>query len=153
MLINVPQYIDVEDKVAGPLTMKQLGWMIVMGVLLFIDWSVFPKIPAIIFAIPIVLFFVALAFYKPYGQPLGSFVIFGILYFFKPKFYIWKRTAEKIQIPQRAMQPQQTTVRKENQNKEKLLSNLGDLAKVLDSGGAEKNAQILSILKKREAKK
>lgn len=152
MLINVPQYIDVEDKVAGPLTVKQLLWMIAMAVTLFVFWSAFPKPAAIILAIPTVILFVALAFYKPYGQPLGSFLLFGIMYFFRPKFYVWKRTTEKIQVPQHVPKVQET-VRADNANKEKLLNNLGDLAKLLDSGGAEKNEQIVSILKKREAKK
>ena len=44
MLINVPQYIDVEDKVAGPLTLKQLGWMLAMGIILLILWNVFSGI-------------------------------------------------------------------------------------------------------------
>ncbi|EKD71060.1 MAG: hypothetical protein ACD_46C00281G0001, partial [uncultured bacterium] len=42
MLINVPQYIDVEDKVAGPLTIKQLGWLIALGIMLLILWNVVP---------------------------------------------------------------------------------------------------------------
>lgn len=152
MLINVPQYIDVEDKVAGPLTVKQLGWMIAMGVILFVVWSVLPKTAAIIIAIPIAVLFVALAFYKPYGQPLGSFLLFGIIYFFRPKLYIWKRTAETIRIPQHVPSAQ-GAVKTQGANKEKLLNNLGDLARVMDSGGAEKSEKILEILKKREDKK
>lgn len=151
MLINVPQYIDVEDKVAGPLTVKQLLWMIAMAVIIFILWSALPKMAAIVLAIPVAILFVALAFYKPYGQPLGSFVLFGILYFFKPKFYVWKRTVEKIEIPQHVPQVQENKM--ENTNKEKLLKNLGDLARVMDSGGTEKNEEIMNILKKRETKK
>jgi len=27
MLFNVPQFIDIEDKIVGPLTAKQLGWL------------------------------------------------------------------------------------------------------------------------------
>ena len=68
MLINVPQYIDVEDKVAGPLTMKQLGWMIVMGITLLILWNVLPFAGFLVIGFPIAMVFVALAFFKPYGQ-------------------------------------------------------------------------------------
>lgn len=152
MLINVPQYIDVEDKVAGPLTAKQLGWMIVMGIILFIMWSMLPKIAAIIAAIPVVLIFVALAFYKPYGQPLGSFVMFGVLYFFKPKFYIWKRAVEKIELPH-SISKVETKAKMDNSNKEKMLSNVSELAMIMDSDGKEKNEKILEILKNRQLKK
>ena len=39
MLFNVPQYIDVEDKIVGPLTGKQLLWMIGMGIMLLVLWN------------------------------------------------------------------------------------------------------------------
>jgi hypothetical protein len=41
MLFNVPQFIDVEDKIAGPLTVKQVLWLIGMGAVLFIVWTFF----------------------------------------------------------------------------------------------------------------
>ena len=70
MMFNVPQFIDVEDKIAGPLTVKQLLWMIGMvAVLLAIFFSLDGAV-MVIAAIPVVLLFVALAFYRPNGQPL-----------------------------------------------------------------------------------
>ena len=39
MISNVPQFIDTEDKIVGPLTAKQLGWMAVGGVLFLIVWT------------------------------------------------------------------------------------------------------------------
>src|SRR6266702_3308356 len=107
MLINVPQYIDVEDKIAGPLTAKQLGWIIGLGIILLILWNVVPFVVFIILGFPLAILFVALAFYKPYGQPLGSFLIFGIMYFFRPKVYMWKRTPER--IVNNAPKPQSAT--------------------------------------------
>ena len=72
MLINVPQYIDVEDKVAGPLTVKQLGWMIALGIILLVMWNTMPAAAFFVIGFPITLLFLAFTFYKPYGQPLGS---------------------------------------------------------------------------------
>ena len=73
MLINVPQYIDVEDKIAGPLTVKQLGWIIGLGIILLVLWNIVPAPVFFILGIPLAIFFVALAFYKPYGRPLEAF--------------------------------------------------------------------------------
>ncbi len=91
MLFNVPQFINVEDKIVGPFTGKQLLWLFVLGVLLLILWNALDKAAFFIFAIPITLVFVAFAFYRPYKQSLISFVIAGIRFVFRPKTYYWER--------------------------------------------------------------
>lgn len=149
MLINVPQYIDVEDKVAGPLTVKQLGWMIGLGVILIIMWNMFSKPVFFIIGIPLAILFVALAFYKPYGQPLGSFIIFGVMYFFRPKIYFWKRTQQKeIRTAKKAHVTEDT-----HTDKKLTQESLKNLARVLDSEGAEYNGNLEDILKKVPMKK
>lgn len=149
MLINVPQYIDVEDKIAGPLTAKQLGWIIGLGIILLILWNMVPSPVFFILGIPLTILFVALAFYRPYGQPLGSFLIFGIMYFFRPKIYIWKRTPERfINVAQKT---QTATV--VAPDKHISSQSLKDLAQLLDSEGMESNAEIEKILKQAPTKK
>ena len=149
MLINVPQYIDVEDKIVGPLTGKQLGWILGLGVILMILWNMVPAPVFFILGIPLTILFVALAFYKPYGQPLGSFVIFGILYFFRPKIYLWKRTPEKVIGATQKMQTATTVV------KDKHISSqsLRDLAQMLDSEGTNSNPELEKLLKPAPMKK
>ena len=82
MLINVPQYIDVEDKIVGPLTAKQLGWIIAMSVILLILYKTVPGPVFFILGLPVAILFVSLAFLRPYGQPLISFLLFDSLIFF-----------------------------------------------------------------------
>ncbi|HEX8974519.1 MAG TPA: PrgI family protein [Patescibacteria group bacterium] len=147
MLINVPQYIDVEDKVAGPLTAKQLLWMIGLGIIMLILWNVVPKPVFFIMGLPLALLFVGLAFYKPYGQPLGSFIVFGIMYFFRPKVYVWKRTFQHdIQIPKAA--PKQVA---KQADKHIDLETLHSMAQMLDSEGAQHTQNIDEFLKQRNS--
>jgi len=149
MLINVPQYIDVEDKIAGPLTAKQLGWIIGLGIILLILWNMVPSPVFFILGIPLTILFVALAFYKPYGQPLGSFLIFGIMYFFRPKVYIWRRTPEKfVKVAQK-----EQAVKTVSPDKHISAQSLKDLAQLLDSEGSTSNAEIEKILKPAPTKK
>lgn len=149
MLINVPQYIDVEDKVAGPLTFKQLGWLLAMGIILLIVWNMVPFPGSLVVGFPVAVVFVALAFFKPYGQPLGSFVIFGIMYFFRPKIYVWKRAPENIiSVPQKAPKTENFV-----QEKHLTSESLHDLAQLLDSEGTNYNEKIVEILKKPPVKK
>jgi len=91
MIFNVPQFIDVEDKVAGPLTAKQLFWMIVLGAILFLFWTIFEKGFFFALAIPTSVFFLALAFYRPYNQSFIKFLSFIIFFLFRPKIYVWKK--------------------------------------------------------------
>lgn len=90
-MFNVPQFIDVEDKIAGPLTVKQLLWLIGMtGVLLAIFFALDGAV-MIIAAVPVVLLFIALAFYRPNGQPLIAYFGNAFLFLFRPKVMMWDR--------------------------------------------------------------
>ncbi|MCX6763637.1 MAG: PrgI family protein [Candidatus Moranbacteria bacterium] len=97
MLFNVPQFIDKEDKIVGPLTAKQLGWMFGMGAVLLVTWNLLDVSAFFISCVPIAAIFGAFAFYRPYNQPLISFITSSVVFVFKPKLYFWKRIPEKAQ--------------------------------------------------------
>ncbi len=97
MIFNVPQFIDIEDKIVGPLTAKQLGWLAAGAVLALLCYGMFDKSTFIVSALIIAVIFGALAFYRPYNQPLIKFIMSSIAFAVRPKIYIWKRTPEKIQ--------------------------------------------------------
>ncbi len=129
-MFSVPQFIDVEDKVAGPLTWKQLGWMIGMGAAVLVILSVFDKTPAIIISIPVVLFFMALAFYKPGGFPLTTFLFNSVLFLFRPKIAVWERpTVRASRIKE---EPVTISVGHE-ENKQLTREKLRELAALIDS--------------------
>jgi hypothetical protein len=97
MLFNVPQFVDVEDKIAGPLTARQIFWMIGMGAVLMVLWGLFDTQLFFVIAVPVVCIFMAFAFYRPYGQPLITLVGNAILFLFRPKFYVWSRPTRVIE--------------------------------------------------------
>lgn len=138
MIYSVPQYIDVEDKVAGPLTVKQLGWMIILFVLLATMFTMIEnRVVFVILAIPIVLFFVALAFYRPYGQPLIGFVIAGFRYFFNQKIYVWRRVPKNAAVKDKEKEKESEMERRalsQEEERRETLKNLKHLAKILDEG-------------------
>jgi hypothetical protein len=94
MLFNVPQYIDIEDKIAGPLTARQLGWMLGMGALLLILWNILPSGIFWVLGLPVIAIFVAFAFYQPYGMSLIGFVGHMMTFLLNPKIYLWDRPGE-----------------------------------------------------------
>jgi hypothetical protein len=148
MLFNVPQYIDVEDKIAGPLTAKQLLWMFGMGVAILVIWNIFEKPVVYFVAIPVAALFVALAFYRPYHQPLIKFIGNAIMFLFQPKFYTWKRTA-----PKRAIKPHPKQNQAQMIHESKLVSSdeIENLARLADSGGHDHGKEILEIIERHRA--
>ena len=104
MMYNVPQFIDVEDKIAGPLTWRQLGWVIGAFMISFIIWSSVGGVLAFVLIIPIILLASALAFYRPNGQPMIGFLVHGFYFLMRPKIVVWDRpTSEStfMKAPQR----------------------------------------------------
>lgn len=132
MLFNVPQFIDIEDKIVGPLTAKQLGWVAVAGILILIAWGTFDTSTLIVIAIIICAVFGALAFYKPYNQPLLKFIISGFHYLTHPKMYVWKRYYDSIRTVRKTPSRKKETavIRKKVLNEEKVK----ELSKILDMG-------------------
>lgn len=91
MRYQVPQFIEIEDKIFGPLTIKQFLYVVGGTAIGFILWSTVPKVIALLVGPPIVIFFIALAFYKYNDRPLILTVESAINYFFSSKLYIWKK--------------------------------------------------------------
>jgi len=91
MQFNIPQFIEIRDKIIGPLTMRQFLYMLIgVGALVAI-WFFAELWLFLIIAIPILLFCLMLAFYKFNGRPFIFFVGSVINYLIKPKLYLWKR--------------------------------------------------------------
>jgi hypothetical protein len=91
MHVNVPQFIDIEDKIAFGLTGKQLLWMIGMSAVLLVAYNMFERQAFYVAGFFIIMIFGALTFWKPQGVSLTSFTGFTLQYFMKPRNYVWKR--------------------------------------------------------------
>ena len=94
MLFNVPQFIDIEDKIVGPLTAKQLGWLALGGVIALVLYGLLDKSAFIFSAIIVAIIFGGLAFYRPYNQPLINFISSSIMFIVRPKLYLWEKEVQ-----------------------------------------------------------
>jgi hypothetical protein len=100
MKFQVPQFIEVEDKIFGPFTFKQFVYLVGGAGSVYILWSLFPPFLAIIFIVPVAGLALALAFYNMNGRPFIVSLEAGLEYYLKNKLYIWKKvesTKPKIQ--------------------------------------------------------
>lgn len=96
MQFRVPQFIDMEDKVVGPLTLKQFGYILGAGGFSFIIWTFIPiKIIALVLILVVSGLFLALAFVKINNRPFGDILESAFSYYTGSKVYTWKQPEEK----------------------------------------------------------
>jgi len=95
MQFQVPQFIDIEDKVIGPLTIKQFLYLLCAGVIIFILYKIFNLFTTIILAIPIISIAIAVSFVKVGGQPFMVIIKNFLGFIKKPDFYVWKKPVGK----------------------------------------------------------
>lgn len=96
MRFEVPQFIEIEDKIFGPFTWKQFVYLVGGGGALFIIYSLTPLIITIILGGPVVAFACALAFYKYNERPFVHTLEAFAGYLMRSKLYLWRKEDKKI---------------------------------------------------------
>ena len=92
---QVPQFIEVEDKIFGPLTLKQFIYLAGGGGVCLMFFTLLPLWLTIILAVPVMAFSAALAFYEINGRPFIVALEHATSYFFGTKLYLWKQREQK----------------------------------------------------------
>lgn len=95
MRFQVPQFTDVEDKIVGPLTLKQFIYLAGAGGACVVAYSFLPIIIALPLMLGLALLGAALAFYKVNNRPFIRVVESYLTYKIKEKLYIWKHDQKK----------------------------------------------------------
>jgi hypothetical protein len=109
MQYQVPQFIEIEDKIFGPLTLKQFLYLAGGAGICLILFTFLPLFLVVILGIPVMAFAAALAFYEVNGRPFIEAVEHAVGYFFGSKLYLWKQrearaAAAKAAAPKAAVQ-------------------------------------------------
>ena len=107
MQFQVPQFIETEDKIVGPLTLKQFLYAAGSGGFCFmlffqLQFWLWVILTAIIGGITIAFIFV-----KVNGRPLPAVVFAALAYYWHPRLYLWKSAptpesdALRIKLPEK----------------------------------------------------
>ena len=90
MQYQIPQFIDVEDKIVGPFSMRQFIYVCVsIGFSFFLYFTV-QTLPWLIFSVFIVGTGFSAAFIRINGQSLPKIVRSAFLFYWKPQLYVWQ---------------------------------------------------------------
>jgi len=95
MRFEVPQFIEVEDKIVGPFTWKQFIYVaggIGVGVVSFL---VLPVFLFALIGVPIMVLAGFLAFHPINNRPFSIFLESFFQYTTSKKLYLWKRDSEQ----------------------------------------------------------
>ena len=119
---QVPQFIEIEDKIFGPLTLKQFVYLAGGGGLCLLFFTLLPLYLTVILGIPVIAFSAGLAFFQVNGRPLIHAVEHAFSYFLGHKLYLWKVRKAGAAAEAPAQKPADLPVPKLSQSKLKDLS-------------------------------
>jgi len=92
MRYQVPQFIEVEDKIVGPFTFKQFSYILGGAGVCFI---IYKLVPSFFIGLPFMLaaggVSAAFAFYKINSRPLIEVLEAAFKYAFTKRLYIWQK--------------------------------------------------------------
>lgn len=135
---TVPQFIDVEDKIIGPVTVRQFIIMLAGAILIAICYKLFDFSLFVTMAVMILLFSGVFAFARINGRPFHFFVLNIIQTLKKTRLRVWNNSFDKKEIDvisdeEKGIKNIQAPVMKKY-----TASRLAELSLVIDTGGAYK---------------
>lgn len=105
MQFQVPQFIEVEDKIVGPLTFKQFVFIAGGLGMAYVFWRLLPLIAAAPLIVGILGFAAALAFFEVNGRPFLLSLEHAFYYILHPKLYLWNNERSKKPAIKKASEP------------------------------------------------
>jgi hypothetical protein len=135
---TVPQFIDVEDKIIGPITTRQFIIIIVAGIVLFLEYKLSDIALFILIGIPTILLFGIFAFVKVNGVPFHFFALNIITTLKKPALRVWRR---QIVLPKNLSELKKNKDQEAEESVKVRVrppvtkSRLSDLSIIVDTGG------------------
>ncbi len=90
MQYQVPQFIDTEDKVVGPFSLRQFAYVGAAGLVSAIAYFLLQTWLFLIVALVLVGGSLALSFVKINGRPLIKIATAAFYFYWKPQMYVWK---------------------------------------------------------------
>ena len=141
----VPQFIDAEDKIWGPITVRQFVIILAGALFVFLSYKLSDFSLFLFETVVIVVFVVLFAFYKVNGAPFHYFAVNFVETLKKPHIRVWRNEYIRTE-----------TFKNKEENKKnvelalprkKLVSNkkLSELSLIIDTGGAYKGEKDANI--------
>lgn len=142
---KVPQNVESEDKILGPLSLKQFIYVVIGLLWAALMWAIFRQIIvlAVVFALPVTGFFLLLGFGKREEQSFENYFVALLRFQFVPRKRLWmkdeKLESSIVKGKAKKEEPYQTRDPRE------VKGQLAKLSFVLDTHGSVKKDQSLQL--------
>lgn len=132
----VPQFIDVEDKIFGPITTRQFVILLAAGVILFLafrfaDFALFITLVVIIGGLALLF-----AFVRVNGQAFHYFLLNIVQTFRKPNLRVWKKAYTVEELNYFRKMGQNSDITPEPTSAPVRRARIQNLALLVNTGGA-----------------
>lgn len=131
----VPQFIDVEDKILGPITTRQFVILLVTGFFGFIAYKLFDFGLFLLIAIVLTILGGILAFMRVNGQPFHYFLLNLVQTFRKPGLRVWDKELDTFELQTLVKEPPPPPPKARIKKEALASTKLAELTLVVNTGG------------------
>ena len=142
MQFVVPQFINVESKILGPLTLRQLIILIVTFGLGFICFKLADFTLFIFEAIILLMIGGSLAFAKVNHRPIYSFLFDVSTTLKKPKLRVWRKESSPVLEKELKIKEELSIEQIDTRRKPLFRSKLSQIALLVDTGGRYEEEEL-----------
>lgn len=140
----VPQFLDVEAKIIGPITARQ--FLIMLGTLLvdFVIYRIFLNVVVVLgLGVPVLGLGVIFSFAKVNGQPFHYIVISLLQTLRRPARRVWDKTMTDADIRQHMSKPPEDRLPEKIVKQPLERSRLSELSLIVNTGGVYEGDDVL----------
>ncbi len=135
----IPQFIDEEAKIIGPVTGRQFVILLVGGMLEFIIFSLADFTLFLLLGIPVAMMSLVMAFLKVRGQKFHYFLLSFLQKVRRPNVRVWQHSADTVVVVKtQKKKPAAKPVPQVQQKKPITTGRLTELSLVVNTGGVYK---------------
>lgn len=132
-----PQFIDVEDRIIGPITTRQFVMIVIGGVIIGFTWKYADVGLALLITVVVAIFVLLVGFVKIGGRRFGDYVRSMIETMRRPRTRVWYRYVTTAEILQARQDDKHEVVKTDMTPKRETIEpkHLSELALIVDTGG------------------
>lgn len=134
----VPQFIDSEDKIFGPVTARQFIILMLVGLVEFLLFKLLSFIMFLVIGVPLLCLGGMVAFTKINGQPFHFFILNLVQTMKKPRLRVWDKTVTDAQLRDYIIKPPPLVLTRFQHKASIGTSRIEELTLVVNTGGVYK---------------
>jgi len=132
--VVVPQFLDVEDKIIGPITVRQFIELVIGGLIEVIMYRLLDFPAFVVFGLILLAITVVVAFARINGQPFHLFLLNFIQTLKNPKLKVWRKAFDLQELKDQMAKP--VEIKKATIIKRPVtVSKISEIALLVDTGG------------------